>query len=165
MSKLTGEEQPAPRFLADCMLGKLAKWLRLVGYDTVFIHDATDDQLVRVSVRENRILLTKDHSLAERRMVRGRCCFVTEEGTGAQLRQVMRDLDLRIDESMAFSRCPVCNSEIEQALKSTVEEHVPSYVYRTQEQFGRCAGCGRIYWKGTHVEHVLQALHSRKKST
>ena len=140
------------------MLGKLAKWLRLIGYDTLFVHDATDDQLVRISVRDNRILLTKDNALAERRLVRGRCYLMTEEGTGAQLREVVRDLDLRIDESMFFTRCPVCNSEIQATPKSAVKDQAPAYVYSTQERFGRCAGCGRIYWKGTHVQRVLQAL-------
>jgi len=146
------------RFLADCMLGKLAKWLRLLGYDTVYIHDATDDELVRVAVRDNRILLTKDRALAERRLVHGRCSFITEEGTGGQLRQVVREFALRADDSTLFTRCPVCNSEIKDTPKSGVRSEVPPYVYRTQDRFGRCAGCSRIYWRGTHVEHVLQAL-------
>ena len=152
------ENKTTPRFLVDCMLGKLAKWLRLVGYDTVFIHDASDDELVRVAARENRILLTKDNLLAERRLIRGRCLFITEEGTAAQLRQVARDLDLPADDSRLFTRCPVCNSEIQDVPKESVREEAPQYVYQTHDRFGRCSGCGRVYWKGTHVEHVLEAL-------
>lgn len=142
------------------MLGKLAKWLRLLGYDTAYIHDAADDELARVAVRENRVTLTKDHSLADRLLIRGRSYLVTEEGTGAQLRQVVRDLGLKVDESLLFTRCPVCNSEITDTPKAELLDSVPPYVYRTQEKFGRCLGCGRVYWKGTHVEHVLQALQS-----
>jgi uncharacterized protein len=109
-------------------------------------------------VRENRILLTRDHTLAERRLVRGRCSFIAEEGTGGQLRQVVKEFSLRVDDSTLFTRCPVCNSEIHDIPKEDAEPAVPPYVYQTQNRFGRCTGCKRIYWRGTHVEHVLQAL-------
>ena len=158
MDNMMAENKDAPRFLVDCMLGKLAKWLRLVGCDTVFIHDADDDELVRVAVHENRILLTKDNLLVKRRMLRGRCLFITEEGTAAQLRQVVRELNLPTDDSRFFTRCPVCNSEIREASKESVREETPPYVYNTHDRFGRCYGCARVYWKGTHVEHVLRAL-------
>jgi len=151
-------DKQTPGFVVDSMLGKLAKWLRILGYDSVFVHDADDDELVRLAVQEDRILLTKDRTLAERRMVRGRCVFVSEEGTGAQLRQVIRELSLKADDSRLFTRCSVCNSEIVDAPKESVREEAPPYVFRTQEQFGRCSGCGRLYWRGTHVEHVLEAL-------
>jgi uncharacterized protein len=152
-----------PMFVADCMLGKLAKWLRILGFDTVFIHDASDDELVRLAVREDRILLTKDHMLAERRLIRTRCLFVTEEGTGAQLRQVVRNLALNPDESHFFTRCSVCNSAIVEIPRQNAEAEAPPYVYQTQERFGRCEGCRRLYWRGTHVEHVMEALRERKR--
>ncbi|MDO8682137.1 MAG: Mut7-C RNAse domain-containing protein, partial [Armatimonadota bacterium] len=107
------------------MLGKLAKWLRLIGYDTVYIRDATDDMLVRVAVQEKRILLTNDRSLAGRRLVRDRHYFVEQEDTGAQLRQVIREFDLVVDEARFFTRCPVCNSEIVDAPKPSVKAETP----------------------------------------
>lgn len=140
------------------MLGKLAKWLRLLGYDTIYIRGATDDELVRVAVRDNRVLLTKDRELAERRLVRGRCCFITGEGTRDQLRQVLRRFALQVDESTILTRCPVCNFGIRDVPKDSVSAEVPPYVYQTQDRFGRCSGCNRVYWRGTHVEHVLEAL-------
>ena len=158
-----GSEQTGkPKFVVDCMLGKLAKWLRLVGYDTAYMRDAQDDALVRQAVREDRILLTKDNLLAQRRLLRNRCIFVEEEGTGAQLREVMRKLSLRFVPDDMFTRCMVCNGEIEAVPKESVKALVPPYVHETQEEFGRCGSCGKIYWRGTHVDHVMAALRQFK---
>ncbi|MCE5314516.1 MAG: Mut7-C RNAse domain-containing protein [Armatimonadota bacterium] len=146
------------KFLADAMLGKLAKWLRMLGYDTVYIPDADDDDLVRIAIREDRILLTRDTLLCARRMVRRRCVFVDWGTTGEQVRQVMRDLDLKLSRDSLFTRCCVCNGEIVPIDKAEIADRVPPYVYKTQSEFGYCANCDKIYWRGTHVEHVLKAL-------
>lgn len=146
------------RFIADCMLGKLAKWLRMLGYDTSYIPDADDDELVRIAVREDRMLLTRDRRLCHRRMVRSRCVFVDWGTTREQVRQVVRELSLAVDTEALFTRCAVCNGKIAPVSKPEVSGRVPPYVYQTQDEFGYCAGCGRIYWRGTHVQHVLEAL-------
>jgi len=146
------------RFVADCMLGKLAKWLRMLGYDTSYVADAEDDELVRIAVRENRILLTRDTRLCERRMVRTRCLFVDWGSTREQMTQVLRTLNLRVNPETLFTRCAVCNGEIVPVKKSQVKGRVPPYVYKTQSDYGYCASCGKIYWRGTHVQHVLEAL-------
>jgi len=148
------------RFIADCMLGKLAKWLRMLGYDTSYIPDADDDELVRVAVREDRLLLTRDRRLCDRRMVRSRCVFVDWGSTKEQVRQVVRELGLHVDREKLFTRCAVCNGEIAPISKLRVADRVPPYVYQTQSEFGYCEGCDRIYWRGTHVQHVLEALES-----
>lgn len=140
------------------MLGKLAKWLRMLGFDTRYIPDADDDDLVRVAVREDRILLTRDKELCERRMVRARCVFVDWGTTKEQVRQVLDELHLHIDPSSLFTRCAVCNSEIRPLSKAEVEGRVPPYVFATQSEYGYCETCDRIYWHGTHVDHVLEAL-------
>ncbi|MHB9038033.1 MAG: DUF5615 family PIN-like protein [Armatimonadota bacterium] len=150
------------KFLADAMLGKLAKWLRMLGYDTVYIPDADDDDLVRIAIREDRILLTRDTLLCARRMVRNRCVFVDWGSTGEQVRQVMRELDLKLSHDSLFTRCTVCNGEIVPIAKSEIADRVPPYVYKTQNEFGYCAHCDKIYWRGTHVDHVLDALASAK---
>lgn len=140
------------------MLGKLAKWLRMLGYDTTYIPDADDDELVRIAVREDRILLTRDRRLCDRRMVRSRCVFVDWGSTKQQVRQVVDMLDLKVDREALFTRCAVCNGEIAPVSKLSIADRVPPYVYQTQAEFGYCAGCDRIYWRGTHVQHVLEAL-------
>jgi uncharacterized protein with PIN domain len=146
------------KFIADCMLGKLAKWLRMMGFDTVYIYGAHDDELVRLAVREDRILLTRDHLLAERRIVRNRCLFIKHSNTTDQLRQVVDELNLELSEAKMLTRCAVCNGEIWSVSRETVAEEIPPYVYRTQPEFGRCTSCGKAYWKGSHVQHVIEAL-------
>ncbi len=146
------------RFVADCMLGKLAKWMRMLGYDTKYSSDADDDDLVRLAVRENRILLTRDTRLCERRMVRKRCVYVDWGGTKQQVRQVLDALGLRVSRESLFTRCAVCNGEITALDRSEVRGRVPPYVYKTQDEYGYCANCDKIYWRGTHVQHVLDAL-------
>lgn len=146
------------RFLADAMLGKLAKWLRMLGYDTIYIADVDDDDLVRIAVREDRILLTRDLELCERRMVRKRCVFVDWGTTAQQLKQVFRTIGLSVPKDSLFTRCTVCNGEIVPISKEEVAERIPPYVYQTQNEFGYCGHCDKIYWRGTHVQHVLEAL-------
>jgi len=144
------------------MLGKLAKWLRMLGFDTRYIPDADDDELVRVAVREDRYLLTRDRRLCDRRMVRKRCVFVDWGDTKSQVAQVLRALDLYVDPGNLFTRCAVCNGEIVPLAKVDVEGRVPPYVYQTQSEFGQCTGCHRIYWRGTHIQHVMEALEEAK---
>ena len=139
------------------------KWLRMLGYDTRFIPDADDDELVRVAVREDRILLTRYRMLCERRMVRKRCVFVDWGSTKAQIRQVLRELDLHVDTDNLFTRCAVCNGEIVPLSRQEVEGRVPPYVFQTQTEYGYCANCDKIYWRGTHVQHVLEALDEEVK--
>lgn len=146
------------KFIADCMLGKLAKWLRMLGFDTAYVTDADDDDLVRIAVREHRILLTRDTALCERRMVRKRCIFVDWGTTPEQVRQVFDKLNLHISQDSLFTRCTICNSEIVPIEKDKIADRLPPYVYKTQTEFGLCPHCDKIYWRGTHVQHVLAAL-------
>ena len=146
------------RFIVDSMLGKLAKWLRMLGYDTEFIRDTDDDELVRIAVREDRLLLTRDTRLCNRRMVRKRCVFVDWGSTAAQIQQVFQALNLQVSENSLFTRCTICNGEIVPIAKDVLEERVPSYVFKTQEEYGYCEHCDKMYWRGTHIQHVLEAL-------
>lgn len=146
------------------MLGKLAKWLRMLGYDTKYITNADDDDLVRIAVREDRVLLTRDVALCERRMVRNRCVFVDWGSTSAQVKQVFKALDLTLSQDDLFTRCTICNGEIEPISKSEVEGKVPPFVYKTQSEYGYCSNCDKYYWRGTHIQHVLEALVDDKNN-
>lgn len=130
----------------------------MLGFDTWYAAGASDDELVRIAVREDRVLLTRDTALCGRRMVRSRCVFVNWGSTGQQVRQVIRELGLKVSAGSLFTRCAVCNSPILPLSKSEVENRVPPYVYQTQTEYGYCPECERIYWPGTHVQHVLEAL-------
>lgn len=136
------------------MLGTLAKWLRILGYDTRFDPDLDDHQLVRLARAEDRILLTRDRELARRRGVS--VLLVDSEDLSAQIGQVLADLDLEPDRS--FSRCPVCNELLAEVDRETAQSRVPAYVARTQSRFRSCPACQRVYWRGTHWQQMDEQL-------
>jgi uncharacterized protein with PIN domain len=136
------------------MLGTLAKWLRILGYDTLFDPDIDDHQLVRLARAEGRLILTRDRELARRRGVR--VLLIASEHLDDQIRQVLADLDLEPDRS--FSRCPVCNEPLVAIDRETARSQVPAYVARTQRTFRSCPICQRVYWRGTHWQRINEQL-------
>ena len=145
------------KFLADGMLGKLARWLRALGVDCAFCNGAPDDALVRRALAEDRVLLTRDRRLAERRLLRNRVVLVTRDGWPEQLAEVRRVFDFSA-EIRPLSRCLECNTPLVAAAPADVADLVPPYVLKTQRQFLRCGGCGRIYWAGTHRSRIQATL-------
>jgi uncharacterized protein with PIN domain len=142
------------RLLADGMLGKLAKWLRLLGYDTAYDNAATDPELARRARAEGRVLLTRDHELATRRGLR--TLLIQSEILEEQVREVQGTLGP--PPAPALSRCAVCNAALEPVSPDEITDRLPLYVLRTQHEFRRCPGCGRIYWPGSHVEGMRDQL-------
>ncbi len=141
------------RFFADAMLGKLAKWLRILGCDVAFESAISDGEIAGRALREGRVILTRDTLLIRRREVRKNHFFVRGDSYRDQLRQVVDHF--RIDPSVGlFTRCVRCNEPLRDVDKPLVAGKVPPYVYRTQESFGSCARCGRIFWKATHWEEM-----------
>ncbi len=136
------------------MLGTLAKWLRILGYDTLFDPALDDRQLVRLARAEDRVLLTRDRELARRRGVR--VLLITSQRLDDQVLQVLSDLHL--DSDRAFSRCPVCNDLLEPMDREAARLRVPVYVARTQETFNYCPTCQRVYWRGTHRQRMDERL-------
>jgi uncharacterized protein with PIN domain len=145
-----------PRLIADAMVGRLARWLRLLGYDVAYERDISDARLVWRSRREKRIILTRDDGILLRRNVRA--LFVRSDQWRAQLRQVMRNLHLRYDDKKFFSRCSLCNTPLKAVRKSTVRRRVPPVVYQNQERFSRCRQCRKIYWIGSHWNLLRRSL-------
>jgi len=142
------------RFIADAMLGTLAKWLRILGYDTQFDTSLDDHQLVRLARADGRVLLTRDRELAQRPGIQ--VLFVVSEQLDAQIAQVLVDLDLVPNRS--FSRCPVCNELLVEIDSETARARVPRYVAETHETFRSCPACGRVYWRGTHWQQMADQL-------
>jgi len=142
------------KFLADNMLGRLATWLRLLGYDTAYLPHADDHELARVARAEGRVLLTRDVELTRRRGVRS--VLIESEQVAAQLEQVFHALRLTARE--AFSRCAECNVVLDTVIQESVRDDVPPYVFHTQERFRRCPRCRRVYWRGTHWARMLAQM-------
>ena len=153
------------KFIVDNNVGKLAKWLRVLGYDTLFINPIADDELVRIALSEGRIILTKDTQILRRRVAmtgQVRVIYVESDSIREQLRQVIEALELD-HRSLRFSRCLECNEPLIRQEREQVRNRVPSYVYQTQAQYMSCPRCGRIYWRGTHwsrmkgeIERVME---------
>ena len=143
------------RLLADAMLGKLAKWLRLLGYDTAYNHAWDDAAVVRLARAEGRIVLTRDRVLSERRGLQA--LLLTSDELEEQMAQIMNELHLPPAE--AGSRCSICNAPLEPIAKEEVEGRVPPYVFRTQEEFYRCPQCDRIYWPGGHWARMQPVMN------
>jgi uncharacterized protein len=145
------------RFIADAMLGRLARWLRIMGYDVAYYPRIGDDELMELSERSGRLILTRDTLLFKRKRVRGNCFLVAGDHYRDQLRQVVRSFDL--DPSGRFlTRCLECNALLRETGRERAEALVPPYVFATQEHFRQCPSCGRIYWGGTHRERMREEL-------
>jgi len=145
----------APRFLADGMLGRLARWLRLLGYDTEYDNHASDLELARRARAEGRVLLTRDRALAARRGLQ--TLLIDSEVLQEQVRQVVEVFGL--PSAAACSRCACCNSPLEEVAEA-VREKVPPHVLRTQQRFWLCRGCGRVYWEGTHIDGIRRQMEA-----
>lgn len=149
------EDPSSVKLLADAMLGRLAKWLRVLGYDTAYLADTDDFAVMRLARAEGRLILTCDHALAGRPGVDA--LFIESSNLEEQLRQVRRQVGP--PERAPFSRCPACNTALIEADLATIASRVPPYVQRTQNRFAFCSACDRVYWPGTHWER-MQALVS-----
>lgn len=143
-----------PRFVADVMLGRLARWLRALGYDTLYFRDAPDRRLLAVALAEGRRLLTRDVALARRAREAG--LLVRAEGLDAQIEEVAQACGLA--GRRALSRCLECNGLLAPSSPAAVRGRVPPYTFATQREFWTCAGCDRVYWAGTHVEGIQRRL-------
>jgi len=151
------------KFIADGMLGKLARWLRLAGHDVIYIGDLKvpageqDDVLLSLSRREDRVLLTCDIELHRRARRAGvKSAFIQGSNLVDQLVQVSRRSGSKIQIRPENSRCPMCNGMLEEAGKEEVEEKVPANVLEGQSEFWRCSSCGKIYWQGTHWKTIVE---------
>src|SRR5262245_20323143 len=143
------------KFIADVMVGKLARWLRILGFDAAYSNKFEDDELIGIAERENRTILTRDRGLASRRMST-RCLLIGSDNYKEQIRQVIAEFNLEHFE--IFSRCIECNAELQQVDKEDVFERVPPFVYLTQNRFAMCPSCRRVYWHGTHAAEILKQL-------
>lgn len=144
------------KFIADDMLGRLAKWLRILGYDVAYTVPISDAELLRRATAEGRILLTRDTKLIARcRKEEG--LFIQSDALREQLKQVIEAHHLDVG-AHALSRCLICNEPIQTVEKKTIKDSVPEHVYKAHDAFRQCPRCGRIYWPGSHVQRMLHTL-------
>ncbi len=143
-----------PRFVADAHLGKLALYLRLLGFDTWYANDADDATLAGVSRDERRILLTRDRGLLKRRMVT-HGCYVRETDPERQVAALLRRFDL-YRAAAPFCRCLRCNGLLEAVPKEAVLDRLQPKTRQYYDEFSRCRACDRVYWRGSHHERMAR---------
>ncbi len=148
------------RFVADVHLGRLARCLRLLGFDTLYSTKLDDRSLVEISVRKRRILLTRDVGLLKHRMLT-RGYWVRTTDSDRQAEEIVRAFSLEKD-LRPFTRCMSCNALLRPVARAVVAGRVPLRVFRRYRRFTYCAGCGRCYWRGTHYRRLEQLSRRRR---
>jgi uncharacterized protein with PIN domain len=142
------------RFLADHMLGSLARWLRFLGFDTAYPDVLVDKELRELAKNEDRILLTRDKDLANAKGIES--LYIESTELEEQLIQVLSHFKLKIDS--AFSRCSLCNDVLVFVGKNEVRGKVPERVYESHCEFLRCNKCQKFYWEGTHFNGIRKKI-------
>ena len=151
--------------MVDHNVGKLAKWLRIMGYNTLFFNGSNDSRMIAIALAEERVVLTKDTQIMERRVVtngRLKAILIQSDEPKLQMHQVIDSLHLDC-QFKPFSICLECNQPLLEKSKQQVKDLVPPYVFQTQNQYMECPTCHRIYWRGTHWQAMTKKL--RKWST
>jgi len=140
------------KFVVDCMLGKLAKWLKILGFDALFFSKIEDDALLDIAADENRVLLTRDTGLIEKSK-RIKLLFIESENWRTQVEQVLDEFDLWRDVK-PNSRCIECNVRIKDLPREKAKNLVTPFVFENADTFALCPDCGRVFWRGTHLKDM-----------
>jgi len=148
------------KFILTKELGRLAKWLRILGFDTVYYNQDNLSSLIIQALRDERIILTRNQRLPQARGLK--IVLIKNEKIKAQVAEILQTLKIKPDPEMMFSRCILCNVELVDIAKDKVKDKVPEYVFNTQEDFITCPQCNRIYWQGTHWGNVRKTLEEVK---
>ncbi len=145
------------RFVVDCMLGKLARWLRLSGYNVIYAK-LTDEEILEISKKEGRIILTRD------KLLHAKACkydvqsiYIHGSDVISQLQQLVHELGIKIQDSPEYSLCPVCGGEISEISKEEAKGRVPEEIIKNHRLYA-CKKCGKIYWKGMHWNKIREMV-------
>lgn len=149
-------------FILTKELGRLVKWLRILGFDTKYFREDNIGGLIVEALREKRIIVTRSKRFAN---VLDRQVIVIESNDiRAQLRELYTKVKFPLEKEKMFSRCVICNELLKEVDKGTVESKVPPYVYQTHETFNMCDVCKRVYWQGSHWGNVEEVVNSILRS-
>jgi uncharacterized protein len=144
------------KFVVDVMLGKLAKWLRIIGFDAAYGNRAADRELLQTARRERRVLLTRDRRLLQSaKNVRG--LLIESEDWPRQVAQVLDAFGLR-DKARPMTRCLACNLRLKRLSRKNARNLVAPFVFERASAFSICPRCGRVYWPGTHFGDMDKRL-------
>lgn len=145
------------KFIADFMLGRLARWLRILGYDTLYQNNFLPKEIMLLSLQEKRTILTRNTRLSPKKC--WDIFYLKSDDYQQQLLEVIKHFGLKYTPEQMFKRCSICNTLLRQVNKSDYYEEIPDYIYRTHSEFYRCDTCQQIYWPGTHIEFIQKILN------
>jgi len=144
------------KFIATNELGRLSRWLRILGFDTVYQRKYNIGSLIITALREDRFILTRKKTKIGD--LEKRTLILKSEKLEEQIKEVIEKLNLKIDRDEMFTRCTICNSKLIEVEKEKISSLIPPYVYKTQEKFYFCNNCNKAYWQGSHWGNVSNAL-------
>jgi uncharacterized protein with PIN domain len=145
------------RFAAEMTLGKLAKWLRILGFDTFYAPDLFGKKLINAGIK--RILLTRTRRIRDMNLSKN-CIFIASNDPFEQLREVIQATGITQRDLRLFTRCTRCNALIRRVQKDSIRKLVPDYVWESHDTFRMCALCRRIYWPGSHIRRSRDIIES-----
>lgn len=145
-----------PKLILDVHLGTLARYLRVLGFDSKYENDLSDDEIVKISAEEKRTILTRDKGILKRNNVT-HGYWIRNEKPEEQLKEVVRRFNLK-DAIKEFARCLECNSKLEPIDKEKIIDRLPEKVKERQDKFRYCSSCDKIYWEGTHFEKMKKLI-------
>jgi uncharacterized protein with PIN domain len=151
------------KFLVDRTLGKLAKALRMLGYDTIYFRGEETHRLFHLARAEGRVILTRNTRLGPK-TPEDKVILVEEDKPFLQLRELIRNKLISGGGENRFSRCLLCNAILERAAPGEIEERIPDFVFHQQQEFFRCPECHRIYWPGSHQENMNKRVEELKRN-
>jgi len=152
------------KFIADIMVGKLAKYMRMAGLDVLYINTASDDEIIKIARETDRIVLTRDSLMLARKEFKNgtiKYVYIKDEKLKNQLEQIKSDLNFSLKPNLV--RCIECNQKLIRVEKEKIKNKVPPYVYKTQQSFLYCKECDKYYWKGTHYQNIKNTFLNIKR--
>ena len=151
------------KFLADGMIGKLARWLRMLGQDVIYSVKFSDSELLELAKKEERILLTKDFALYKRAITRGLDAYYVEgKSQSERLAEVAKRYSLPLTIDMDKSHCPICNTKLKATSKEQLQGKLEKNTFTYYDKFWKCPTCGQIYWQGAHWKQINNMLKEAK---
>ena len=147
------------KFLADSMLGKLARWLRMLGHDVTYNIQLNDNDLLELAKKENRVLLTKDLELYKRANAKNLDALYLEgKSESERLAEVAKRYSLTLEIDMEKSHCPVCNTKLKATPKEQLSGEIEKNTFTYYDKFWKCPNCGQVYWQGAHWKQISSTL-------
>jgi uncharacterized protein with PIN domain len=154
-----------PKFITDGMLGKLTRWLRILGHDVEYTGSMDDKELMQKAKKEDRVLLTRDVELYKQAIAKGAEAFLVENPKQtANLASLAKRFKIKLEVNVRISRCPKCNGTITIVSKTEIADRIPLATSSNYNEFWHCQQCGQVYWRGAHWNRIEKTLDDARKA-